>query len=70
MMDFNEYYMEWHVRELLASARAEARRQAMLGPRARVVRPALAACGAVLRAFYVRWCSAASTGSNPTTLRA
>jgi hypothetical protein len=69
-MDFNEYYMEWYVRDLLESARAAARREAMAGPRAPIVRPALAACRAALRAFYVRWSSAASTGSKPTTLRA
>ena len=69
-MDYNEYYVEWYVRDLLANARATARREAMTAPRAPIVRPALVSCAAALRALFVRWSSATSTGSKPTTARA
>jgi hypothetical protein len=69
-MDYNDYYMEWYVRDLLAAARAEARRNALTPPRAPIVRPALATCAAALHKLYVRWSSATSTGSKPTTARA
>ena len=69
-MDYNEYYVEWYVRDLLANARAVARREAMSAPRAPIVRRALNACAGALRALYVRWSSATSTGSKPTTARA
>ena len=69
-MDYNEYYVEWYVRALLRNARATARREAMTAPRAPIVRPALIACARAWRALYVRWSSAASTGSKPTTARA
>ena len=69
-MDYNEYYVEWYVRDLLANARAAARREAMTAPRAPIVRPALVLFAAALRTLYVRWSSATSTGSKPTTVRA
>ncbi len=68
-MDYNEYYVEWYVHDLLREARAVAQRQA-LTTRTPIVRPALVACRGVLRRLYVRWSSAASTGSKPTTARA
>jgi hypothetical protein len=69
-MDYNDYYMEWHVRDLLAAARAEVRRNALIPPRAPIVWPVLATFAAALRKLYVRWSSATSTGSKPTTARA
>jgi hypothetical protein len=69
-MDYNDYYIEWYVRDLLAAARAEVGRNALIPPRAPIVRPALATFAAALRKLYVRWSSAASTGSKPTTARA
>ena len=69
-MDYNEYYVEWHVHDRLRNARAIARREAMIAPRAPIMRPALSACAGALRALYVRWSSATSTGSKPTTARA
>ena len=68
-MDYNEYYVEWYVRDLLAEARAVARREG-LAPRAPIVRPALVATAGAFRRLYVRWSSATSTGSKPTTARA
>jgi hypothetical protein len=69
-MDYNDYYVEWYVRDLLAAARAEVQRNALIPPRAPIVRPALATFAAALRKRYVRWSSATSTGSKPTTARA
>ena len=69
-MDFNEYYLECHARELLRSARETARREAMVTSRASLVRPALAAAGRAMRGLYVRWSSAVSRGSKPTAARA
>jgi hypothetical protein len=69
-MDYNDYYTEWYVRDLLANAREEVRRNALIPPRAPIVRPALATCAAALHKLYVRWSSATSTGSKPTTARA
>ena len=69
-MELNEYYMDWYVRDLLARARAEAKREALLPRRTPWLRPALAVCGAAFRRLYGRWSSAASTGSKPTTARA
>ena len=69
-MDYNEYYVEWYVHDLLRNARAVARREAMTAPRAPIVRPALVSFAAALRTPYVRWSSATSTGSKPTTVRA
>ena len=69
-MDYNEYYVEWYVHDLLRNARATARREAMAAPRAPIVWPALVSCAAALRTLYVRWSSATSTGSKPTTARA
>jgi hypothetical protein len=68
-MDFNEYYLEWYVRGLLADARAAAAREA-LGSRGEISRPALRALAARARQRYARWSSAASAGSKPTTARA
>jgi hypothetical protein len=48
-MDYNDYYVEWYVRDLLAAARAEVRRNALIPPRAPIVRPALATDAAALR---------------------
>ena len=69
-MDYNDCYMEWYVRDLLAAARAEVRRNALIPPRAPILRPALAACAAAWHTLYARWSSAASRGSKPTTARA
>ena len=69
-MDYNDYYIEWYVRDLLANARAEVRRNALIPPREPIVRPALATFAAALHKRYVRWSSATSTGSKPTTARA
>ena len=68
-MDYNECYVEWYVRDLLRTARTAARREA-LAARAPIVWPALVACAVPLRRLYVRWSSAASAGSKPTTARA
>ena len=68
-MDINEYAMELHVKRLLEEARSAAARRALLGPPVPVIRPAVTAALAGLRALYVRWSSAASAGSKPTTVR-
>ena len=68
-MDFNEYYIEWYVRDLLREARAAVQRQALTAGTP-IVQPALIACAGALRRLYVRWSSATSTGSKPTTARA
>ena len=69
-MDYNDYYLEGYVRDLLAAARAEVQLNALIPPRAPIVRPALATFVAALHKRYVRWSSATSTGSKPTTARA
>ena len=68
-MDFNEYYVEWAAHERLAAARAAARREALV-PRHVSARPTLAARLAAFATHYLRWSSATSTGSKPTTARA
>jgi hypothetical protein len=70
VVDYNDYYVEWYMRDPLAAARAEVRGHSLIPPRAPIVRPALAAFAAALRKRYVRWSSAASTGSKPRTARA
>ena len=69
-MGYNDYYLEWYARDILERAHETARREALAGPRAPIVRPALIACAGTLRRLYVRWSSATSTGSKPTTARA
>jgi hypothetical protein len=68
-MDFNEYVFEWYARGVLDAARATAAREALV-PHVPILRPAMRAVVARLRALYVRWSSAASIGSKPTTARA
>lgn len=67
-MEFSDYYLEHHVRGLLAEARAAAARDAWAVRRE--ARRGTPSPWAALRALYVRWSSAASTGSKPTTARA
>jgi len=69
-MGHNEYYLEWYANDILERARETARREALAVPRAPFVRPALSACAGAARRLYVRWSSAASAGSKPTTVRA
>ena len=64
-MDFNGYAFELYVRSLVEDARAAAARRALV-PRWPAERRLLQWA----RARYVRWSSAASAGSNPTTARA
>ena len=69
-MDINEYYMEFHVKQLLDEARASAARAARFGPEPAIVGPALRRAIDGLRTRYLRWSSAASAGSKPITARA
>ena len=69
-MDMNEYYMQVHVKEMLAEARQAAERERLLGPTPSRLMPALRAGVEHLRGLYSRWSSAASAGSKPTTARA
>jgi hypothetical protein len=70
VMEINEYYMELYAKGLLAEARAAAARRALVGPAPPIVVPALRAAVERMRALYLRWSSAASAGSKPTTARA
>ena len=69
-MDHNEYFLEWYAHDILERARAVARREALAGSGAPIVRPALVASAGAVRRLYERWSSAASAGSKPTTARA
>jgi hypothetical protein len=68
-MDFNDYVLQAYSRDLLEDARRTAER-ARCAPTPPIVRPALAAALARVRAVYRRWSSAVSAGSKPTTERA
>jgi hypothetical protein len=68
-MDYNDYVLQVYSRNLLEDARRAAQR-ARWAPAPPVIRPALAAVLARMRALYRRWSSAASAGSKPTTERA
>lgn len=69
-MDVNEYYMRFYVKHLLEEARRAGVRSQQLGPEPALVMPAVRAALDWMRTLYVRWSSAASTGSKPTTARA
>ena len=69
-MEFNEYSMELHVKRILAEARAAAAEEARGRSASRTVMPAVRHALDRVRQRYVRWSSAASTGSKPITARA
>jgi hypothetical protein len=69
-MDLNEYYMRFYVRQMLDDARKAAAQSLAAGPQPPVVMPAVRAAIERARGLYLRWSSAASTGSKPTTARA
>ena len=66
----NLYFVEQYARGLLEEARAAARREALAAASAtaRSRRPSTVAV--TLRLAYLRWSSALSRGSKPTTARA
>ena len=66
----NLYFVERYANDLLEEARAAARRDALAAPPARERSPHPATVIATLRRAYVRWSSALSRGSKPTTARA
>ena len=66
-MEMNVYCLECHARDVLAEARATARREA-LAPRVPVVRPFFVALAARLR--RARWSPPTTVRSKPTTARA
>lgn len=69
-MDANVFAMEWDVKQRLAEARAEAVGHHLAAERGGVGRAVVRALVDRVRVAYVRWSSAASAGSNPTTARA
>ena len=69
-MDMNLYAMEFHTRQVLDNARRVAAAEARAGRGAGAVGQALRAAVEGVRARYLRWSSAASTGSKPSTVRA
>lgn len=69
-MYMDEYSMELHVKRMLEEARATAAEHVLAEAHAPRVAPVVRAAFAGLRALYLRWFSAASAGSKPTTLRA
>ena len=70
MMEMDEYSMSLYVKQLLEEARATAAQRAVAETHAPHVMPAVRAAIERLRARYLRWSSAVSTGSKPTTARA
>ena len=53
-MDINEYVLEWHARLVLAEARAESARIALIPRRAPWLRPTFTAAVTAARALYAR----------------
>jgi hypothetical protein len=70
MMGMDEYSMSLYVKQLLEEARATAAQRAMAETNVPRVMPAVRAAIERLRAGYLRWSSAVSAGSKPTTARA
>ena len=70
MMGMDEYSMSLYVKQLLEEARGTAAQRALAETHASRAMPAVRAAIEWLRAGYLRWSSAASAGSKPTTARA
>ena len=66
----NLYFVEQYAKDLLEEARAVARRDALAAGRTRRHAPRLPTVMRTLRHAYLRWSSALSRGSKPTTARA